>query len=225
MSGSAGARPWQASTGRVEAFSDGVFAIAITLLVLDLRAPQARGRFGHDLLAEWPTYLSYVAAFVMIGSVWLHHHLVFARVRRVDLGTVLRNLVLLLAASVLPFPTAVLSSAWRLGGRGDRVVAALLFGGLSLGISLAYLALCEHLARHQELLADPAAPGFLSGERRRGLIAIAGTLVAALLAFVSPLLALVLFAVTPAFYLTTLPRTVEADAPTEDDAAALPSAE
>lgn len=148
----------------------------------------------------------------MIGSVWLHHHLVFQRVRQVDFGLLLLNLGLLLASSVLPFPTAVLSSAWRNGDNGDRVVASLFFGLLSIVISLAYLSLCMYLARHQDLLSDVGARSFLLGERKRGLIAIAGTIVASLLAFVSPLITLLLLAVTPLFYLSTVPRTSTAQA-------------
>ncbi len=127
------------------------------------------------LAAEWPSYVAYVAAFAMIGSVWLHHHLAFARLRRADIGVILTNLVLLLTVSVLPFPTAVLSSAWRLGERSDRVVAALLFALVSVAISGAYVGLCSHMARHAELLSDAGASAFLLGERRRGAIAILGT--------------------------------------------------
>jgi uncharacterized membrane protein len=201
------ARRWLAPKGRTEAFSDGVFAIAITLLVLELRPPEAAGEFAHDLLNEWPTYLAYVAAFVMIGSVWLHHHLVFTRVRHIDTGALLANLALLLTVSVLPFPTAVLSSAWRTGDSVDRVTAAVLFGLLSVAISAAYIGLCTYLSRRPELLVEPAATGFLRGERRRGATAIIGTVIATLVAFVAPLLTLILFAVTPAFYLMTVPRT------------------
>jgi len=211
MSKVTNAQPWQGSKGRVEAFSDGVFAIAITLLVLELRPPAVAGEFAHDLATEWPSYLAYVAAFAMIGSVWLHHHLVFTRVRRADIGVILTNLVLLLTVSVLPFPTSVVSSAWRLGERSDRVVAALLFALVSVAISGAYIGLCTYLARHAELFVEAGASAFLHGERRRGAIAILGTVVAALLAFLSPLLALVLFAITPVFYLTTVPRTVAGD--------------
>ena len=197
---------WHGTTGRIEAFSDGVFAIAITLLVLDLRPPEEAGNFVPDLREMWPSYLAYVAAFAMIGSVWLHHHLVFARVRQVNIGIILANLLLLLTVSVLPFPTAVMSSAWRHGDRSDQVAAALLFAFISVAISAAYIGMCSYLARHAELLVEGRANAFLTGERRRGSIAIAGTIVAALLAFISPLIALLLFAITPVFYLTTIPR-------------------
>jgi uncharacterized membrane protein len=197
---------WLAPKGRIEAFSDGVFAIAITLLVLELRPPEAAGEFMHELLSEWPSYLAYLAAFVMIGSVWLHHHLVFARVRQVNIGALLVNLVLLLTVSVLPFPTAVLSGAWRTGDNTDRVVASMAFALISVAMSASYLGLCTYLARRPELLGDAGDSALLLGERRRSVVAIVGTLVAAALAFVSPMITLILLAVTPLYYLTTVPR-------------------
>jgi uncharacterized membrane protein len=202
---------WTATPSRVEAFTDGVLAIAITLLVLELRSPgdADRGRFAEALAREWPTYLAYLAAFVMIGSVWLHHHLALSRARRVDLPVVLVNLLLLLTASVLPFPTAVISAAWRSGAHDDQVVAVALFGLVSVGISSAYLALCHTLGRRPELLTSPGAGDYLRAERRRGLVAIAATAVAiAIAALSSPVLALVVVALTPAFYLGTLPRSL-----------------
>ncbi len=92
------------STGRTEAFSDGVFAIAITLLVLDLSIPATE---FHDLWAaiagEWPAYLAYVTSFLTIGGIWLTHHGIFARVEYVDRLLMTLNLLLLMAVSFLPF--------------------------------------------------------------------------------------------------------------------------
>jgi uncharacterized membrane protein len=98
-----------AESNRVEAFSDGVLAIAITLLVLDLHTAGHPGHVGGDLLAQWPTYLAYVASFIYIGVVWVNHHALFNRIASVDTGLLWCNLALLLAASVLPFPTAELA--------------------------------------------------------------------------------------------------------------------
>ena len=98
---------------RVEAFSDGVFAIAITLLVLDLKAPMSHGKFLHDLLSQWPAYVAYLASFAYVGVIWVNHHQLFTRIARVNAGLLWRNLALLLTTSVLPFPTAVIGSACR----------------------------------------------------------------------------------------------------------------
>src|SRR3954447_17269035 len=107
-------------SSRVEAFSDGVFAIAITLLVLELAVPAVSGKFVHDLLDEWVSYVAYLAAFASIGVLWMAHHLVFTRIRAVDTGLIWRNLVLLLTVSVVPFPTAVIASAYRIGTEEDK---------------------------------------------------------------------------------------------------------
>lgn len=90
-------------TARTEAFGDGVFAIAITLLVLDIGVPHSA---FHDLWQgiadEWPSYLAYVTSFLTIGAVWLAHHGIFARLRFVDARTIRINPVLLMAAAFCP---------------------------------------------------------------------------------------------------------------------------
>src|SRR5256885_1804275 len=98
-------------SSRVEAFSDGVFSIAITLLVLELAVPAVRGGFAEQLMSEWVSYVAYLAAFWTIGVLWMGHHTVFSRIRAVDVGLLWRNLVLLLTVSVVPFPTAAIASA------------------------------------------------------------------------------------------------------------------
>ena len=94
-------------TGRVEAFSDGVFAIAITLLVLEIRLePEDFSHLFRALLDEWPAYLAYVTSFMTVGSVWIAHHRLFTRLRFVD-PVLLRLNLLSMAVAFLPFPTAV----------------------------------------------------------------------------------------------------------------------
>ena len=102
-----------AESGRVEAFSDGVFPVAITLLVLGLTIPAHRGTMRHDLLAQWPAYMAYLASFAYVGVIWVNHHQLFARIARVNAGLLWRNLALLFTTSVLPFPTGL--SARRSG--------------------------------------------------------------------------------------------------------------
>jgi uncharacterized membrane protein len=117
------------TTSRLEAFSDGVFAIAITLLVLEFRVPEGDGaRLGHDLLHLWPSLLAYIVSFGTIGVIWVNHHAIVDRVRGADRLLLFLNLFLMATVAFIPFPTSVL--ARHLGGPGDR--AAAVFFGISL---------------------------------------------------------------------------------------------
>ena len=134
----------------MEAFSDGVFAIAVTLLVLDLRIPAANGE--HDLLSalgrEWPTYLAYVTSFVTILVMWLNHHAIFRVVRRSDHWLYVLNGLLLLVISVIPFPTSLMAEYLQHpGGR----VAAVVFASTYLLLALAFNAVWHYFLRHPEL--------------------------------------------------------------------------
>src|SRR5512133_820126 len=101
-------------TGRTEAFSDGVFAIAITLLVLDIRIPPTE--FDHlwsALFHEWPAYLGFATSFITIGGIWLAHHGIFRRLRYANRAVMRLNLLLLMAVSFLPYPTRLVAEAIR----------------------------------------------------------------------------------------------------------------
>lgn len=82
-------------TNRLEAFSDGVFAIAITLLVLDIRVPLSNAALGRALLNLWPSYLAYAISFIVIGAIWINHHAMFERVVRTDQTFLLLNVLFL----------------------------------------------------------------------------------------------------------------------------------
>ena len=98
---------------RMEAFSDGVFAIAITLLVLDLSVPQPGGRVEHELLDQWPLYAAYLVSFASVGAAWIAHSTVADHLERVDSVLLRLNLLLLFFVSVLPFPTKMLAEYIR----------------------------------------------------------------------------------------------------------------
>ncbi len=138
-------------TGRTEAFSDGVFAIAITLLVLDIRVPASEfDDLWLGIVREWPAYLGFVTSFVTIGGIWLAHHGLFVRLQYVNKRVMQINLLLLMAVSFLPFPTRLMAEAIR---DTDAERAAVIFYGASLlVISLLIGALWATAASDRSLL-------------------------------------------------------------------------
>jgi uncharacterized membrane protein len=122
-------------TGRLEAFSDGVFAIAITLLVLELRVPPGPGPLGRGLLAEWPSFAAFVTSFATIGIMWINHHRLFTLIRRVDHWLLVLNGLLMFGVSALPFPTELV--ARELGGPGQGL-AVMIYSCNSIFIALAF---------------------------------------------------------------------------------------
>ena len=110
------------SKDRLETFSDGVFAIAITLLVLTLAQPSNYNDLGHQLGLRWPSLAAYVVSFVVIGIMWLNHHTIFGHLDHIDRGLFYLNLVLLMTIVFIPYPTGVLGEALR-RGHGARTAA------------------------------------------------------------------------------------------------------
>jgi uncharacterized membrane protein len=145
------------TTQRLEAFSDGVFAIAITLLVLDLTVPQRQetgpeGGLGAALAHEWPSYFAYLVSFLVIGIIWVNHHTVFSHVRQVDRVVLFANLALLLTVSVIPFPTRLLATYLTAGS--DAHVAAAVYSGTMLAMSMAFSLLWLAITRNEGLLHE-----------------------------------------------------------------------
>jgi uncharacterized membrane protein len=192
-----------AESNRVEAFSDGVLAIAITLLVLDLHSADRRGDVGHGIVSQWPTYIAYVASFAYIGVVWVNHHSLFNRIERVDSGLLWCNLALLLPISVLPFPTAQLASAMDDGTHDDKVYALLLYAGVSVAMAATWLIVFSYLVRHPALVRSDVPDGFFTMERNRSFFGIIGSVVPVLIGLFSPIIALVVLVVIPVFYALT----------------------
>ena len=194
------ARGLLSDSGRVEAFSDGVLAIVITLLVLDLRAPDRSGHMLHQLLQQWPAYLAYLASFGYVGVIWVNHHQLFTRIDSVDSGLLWRNLALLLLTSVLPFPTAVVSSAFEHGDRADEVTALVFYGLEASLMALTWLLLFRYLSANEHLLARGTSPAFFVLERGRALLGVLAYLVAAAVAPWEPLASLLILVMLPVFY-------------------------
>jgi uncharacterized membrane protein len=174
--------------GRVEAFSDGVFAIAITLLVLTIAQPSDYSKLARQLLDRWPSLAAYVVSFLVIGIMWLNHHTVFSYVQRIDHGFFYRNLVLLMTVVFIPYPTEVFGEALRTGA-GERTAAV--FYSIAMTVNgLAWVSLWLHASIRRRLLNDE----FPESQRRSSTVLfVAGAgvyLVSIGIAFINPYLCL-----------------------------------
>ena len=193
-------------TGRVEAFSDGVMAIAITLLVLDLRVPSpadaADGRLLQALLDRWPSYVAYLAAFLTIGIIWLNHHAFIAKIARFDARLHWLNLALLLGVATLPFPTSLLADYVGEGGVNASVAAAA-YGLLSTLTALPWGFMWRHLRDHPGLLEPGFDQTYAGSELKRGWLGVPIYASATIVSLFAPLVALGLYAGIAALYAFT----------------------
>jgi uncharacterized membrane protein len=124
--------PVHRDTSRLVAFSDAVFAITITLLVLEIRPPRDYTHLLHGLGALWPSYLAYAVTFLFIGQVWANHHVMFDHIRAANRTVLLLNTVLLMVVAFLPFATSVVAGAVR-RGHGERT--AVVFYGIAFAVT------------------------------------------------------------------------------------------
>ncbi len=184
-------------TTRLEAFSDGVFAIATTLLILEITVPQLEGDqaggLGEKLLAQWPSYLAYLVGFYTIGIMWLNHHFLLGLIRRVDRPLIFANLGLLVAIAFVPYPTAVLAEYLTSANSADVGAALVLYGIAMLLISVFFTLMWAHARRAPELLKAPdAAPPIIRRALMFCALSILGYLVAIAIAFVAPVISALL---------------------------------
>jgi uncharacterized membrane protein len=188
------------STGRAEAFSDGVFAVAITVLVFGL-LPIGTGKLDATVLLgdAWPQYFAYVVSFLTIGIMWMNHHTIMAHVARVDRPLLVINLLLLMGIVAIPFPTALVAEHLRRSGGN---YATVMYGLVMIAISAGFAGLWVYVATHATALGaalPPEAlrssiPGFTLG----GAVYVVGTLIAA---FVSAVAGMVIFGALAVYYL------------------------
>jgi uncharacterized membrane protein len=156
------------SVGRMEAFSDGVFAIVITLLILDIKVPVGEhGHLGRALGHQWPQYVAYLSSFLIVGIIWLNHHATVNLLARTDHRMQVLNLLLLLTVSVVPWPTALLAEYTRDGTAGDQRIAVLIYGLTFTVMSFAFNGLWRYLLRHKELHKPHVSPNALEVRSRR----------------------------------------------------------
>jgi len=183
-------------TGRLEALSDGVFAIAATLLVLDVHATGA-GDLTHRLLQAWPSYLAYAISFLTIGIMWINHHAVFQQIGRVDRRFLALNVVFLMVIAFLPFPTRVLAGHLR----HDATTATVFYGLANVAMACTYSTLWFYAARGRRLLDPDADERTVRGISRAFLPGIPIYALATASAFLSSWLALGLYGGLALFYL------------------------
>jgi TMEM175 potassium channel family protein len=147
--------PDELPVGRLEGFSDGVFAIAITLLVLELSvASDAEEHLLRSILHEWPQYLAYVTSFLTIGVVWLEHSSITSSLRAADATMYRLNLLVLLLVSFLPFPTKLVAEF--IGERDPEQVAVVFYGLVLVALDLALTMLWRYTVEHRRLVGEEA---------------------------------------------------------------------
>jgi uncharacterized membrane protein len=172
-------------TARAEAFSDGVFAIAITLLVLDLNVPESDlDELWRGILDQWPAYLGYVTSFAAIGGIWLAHHGIFRRLRYVNEHVMRLNLLLLMAVSFLPFPTRLVAET--IGNEDAERVAVVFYGLALLAIALAIGGLWAAVLADRELLRPEVTEDEVRAITRSATPNVAAYVVGTAVAFVFP---------------------------------------
>ncbi|MGC4887347.1 TMEM175 family protein [Micromonospora sp. DT227] len=192
----------RSDTARVIGFSDAVFAIVITLLVLDLGVPEVTpGRMPHALLEQWPVYLAFGTSFLYVAVNWLNHKGTFLRVRCADRGLDWANLGVLFGVTLLPFVTALVSRAVEKGDVSDERVAIGAYALLGVLLSATWLWLYHYLHRRPELRQAGVPRRFFAAERLRALFGVAAYAIAGLVGWwVSVPVALVVFLLLPLFY-------------------------
>ena len=188
---------------RLEAFSDGVFAIAITLLVLEIRVPPAAdlvdpARLIAALAALWPSYLGYVVSFVTIGIIWANHHNILRLVASVSHGLILANLLLLLIAGFVPFPTALLASTL---GTPSGQIGVVVYAATFLGLAIAFNILWYVVRRSPDVLRSDVEQRTIESINRSYRLGPPGFLVALLAAILNPALGMTVIIALVILYL------------------------
>ena len=176
-------------TGRLETFSDGVFAIAITLLVLGIGVPESDAPLVPALVDQWPAFMAYVVSFLTIGIMWINHHQLFLLIGRSNMTFALIHVVFLMFIAFLPYSTDVMAE--RLGSGVDEVAAMVLYGGTTVAISVMYNVIWLYAAGNGGRLLRSGIEEQIRLAGARGYqYAPFGYLAITLLAIVNPLVSL-----------------------------------
>ena len=200
--------------GRLEAFSDGVFAVAITLLALNLTVAGPTGQEGllDQLTAKWPAFAGYLISFLTIGIIWVNHHVLVRSITTVDRTLLFVNLMLLLFVVLIPFGTATAADYLPANSTGARL-AMVIYAGIFLGMSAGFGAIFEWTL-HGERVANPLPPERHWAARRRFVGGGAVYVVAIIVALVNAVASFVLIALIAVYYI--LEQTPASPGPPDD---------
>ena len=188
------------SKNRMEAFSDGVFAIAITLLIIEVKVPtSAPGELWDNLLHAWPEFAAYGVSFFVIGIMWVNHHSLVDLVRQVDRGFLFINLLLLLFVVTIPFTTALLAEYIRDGENAH--IAAAVYSASMAGCAVGFQAIWWWIIRQREMLHEPMDPGSVRTATIRFGIGLVIYLAIIGLAFVNAIATLVVHFIVALYYM------------------------
>ena len=185
---------------RLEAFSDGVFAIAITLLIIEVAVPEAEhGALWDELVDAWPQFAAYAVSFFVIGIMWVNHHALVDLARTVDRAFLFLNLLLLLFVVTIPFTTALLADYIREGDNAK--VAAAIYGASLFGCSIGFQAIWAWIARHSGGLAVELPADRIRSTWARFGIGLLIYLATIGLAFMNPILTLLVHFIIAIYYM------------------------
>ena len=183
---------------RIVAFSDAVIAIAVTLLVLEIRPPRDTQHLLHSLTALWPSYLAYVVTFMLIGQVWANHHVMFDQIHGADRLVLFLNTVLLMDIAFLPFAASVLAEAFR-DSHGQRT--AVVFHGMVFELAaILFNVIWWHARRDRRLLVTTLDSAGVTAISRRFQLALVWIATGILLGLLLPILGLAVIAAFIPYY-------------------------
>ena len=205
--------PTESDTGRLETFADGVLAIAITLLILEVKSPHVPrgGSLARELARQWPSYAAYAVSFLTIGIIWVNHHHMFKVINRTNHAFLMLNVVFLMTIAALPFPTALV--AGHIHDPSGRSVAAFVYGANMVAVAVMFNAVWRYAASGHRLLYGGVPDDLVRRVNRSFLFGPLTYGVAALIALANSWISLAIYAGLALYWL--LPTSgASLDAPT-----------
>jgi uncharacterized membrane protein len=185
-------------TNRLEAFSDGVFAVAITLLVLEIHVPGGENLW-HDLKEEWPSFASFFVSFWVIGIIWVNHHGLIDHLKRINRPVLYLNLLVLMTVVFIPFSTALMADHLKSGA--DEKVAALVYALAFFAMGIAFNLFWTYVIRHRAELGVEIPDEEVRRVSLGFMIGSPMYAVAVIMAFISPAVVLIIIAASTVYYM------------------------